>query len=217
MVVTIMNVIFSKLIPWLVGAKMQVVMHDFKWFCCLPNIQGAINGTHIAKFKTLTPYPKDYFYHKTRGYSIVMQAIVDCQKIIFDICVAFLGSVNDSRMLCKSILYKHVQFQSMFNVSKRVKGIPPYLLGDKSYPLINWIMAPFKENGYHMILKLLYDRKHRRGQSIVETTFGIKKQTFKELRKKNLHVYFLLDYLHVYYIIYLGVKMKQRLIYYFRL
>jgi hypothetical protein len=29
-VVTTMNVIFSKLIPWLVGAKMQVVMHDFK-------------------------------------------------------------------------------------------------------------------------------------------------------------------------------------------
>jgi hypothetical protein len=29
-VVTTVNVIFNKLIPWLVGAKMQVVMHDFK-------------------------------------------------------------------------------------------------------------------------------------------------------------------------------------------
>ncbi len=52
-------------------------------------------------------------------------------------------------------LYKHVQFQSMFNVSKGIKGIPPYLLGDKGYPLINWIMAPFKEDGCHMI----YNRK----------------------------------------------------------
>ncbi len=53
-VVTIVNVIFRKLISWLIGAKMQVVMHDFKRFCCLPNIQGAINGTHIAILKTLT-------------------------------------------------------------------------------------------------------------------------------------------------------------------
>jgi hypothetical protein len=47
-VVTTVNVKFKKVIPWLVGAKMQVMMHDFKWFCCLANIQGAINGTHIA-------------------------------------------------------------------------------------------------------------------------------------------------------------------------
>jgi hypothetical protein len=100
-----------------------------------------------------------------------MQAIVDCQKIIFDVCVGFLGNVNDSKMLCRSILYKHAQFQGMFNVNKATKGIPPYLLGDNGYPLINWIMAPFKKNRYHMILKLLYNRKHGRGQSIVENTF----------------------------------------------
>lgn len=59
----------------------------------------------------------------------------------------------------------------MFNVNKATKRIPPYLLGDNGYPLINWIMAPFKKNRYHMILKLLYNRKHGRGQSIVENTF----------------------------------------------
>ncbi len=51
--------------------------------------------------------------------------------------MGFLGSVNDSRMLHRSILYECAQFQGMFNVSKGVKGIPPYLLGDKNYPLIN--------------------------------------------------------------------------------
>jgi hypothetical protein len=79
-VVTIVNVLFRKLISWLVDAKIKVTMHDFKWFCCLPNIQSVINGIHIAILKTLIPYPKDYFYHKIRGYSIVTQTIVDCQK-----------------------------------------------------------------------------------------------------------------------------------------
>jgi hypothetical protein len=26
-------------------------------------------------------------------------------------------------------------------------GIPPYLLGDKGYPLLNWIIVPFKSDG----------------------------------------------------------------------
>jgi hypothetical protein len=32
------------------------------------------------------------------------------------------------------------------------------LLGDKGYPLINWIMTSFKENGQHSIFELLYNR-----------------------------------------------------------
>jgi len=35
---------------------------------------------------------------------------------------------------------------------------PPYLLGDKNYPLIiTWIMTPFKEEGTHTILELFYN------------------------------------------------------------
>jgi hypothetical protein len=44
------------------------------------NVQGAINNTHIAISKPLTPYLQDYSYHKMGGYLIITQAIVDCQK-----------------------------------------------------------------------------------------------------------------------------------------
>jgi hypothetical protein len=42
-------------------------MEDFKQFCGLANVQGAIDGTHIINFKSLTPFSKDYVYHKTKG------------------------------------------------------------------------------------------------------------------------------------------------------
>jgi hypothetical protein len=42
-------------------------------------------------------------------------------------------------------LYKHVQNQGLFDLGKGVDGFPSYLLHEKGYPLIIWIMASFKE------------------------------------------------------------------------
>jgi hypothetical protein len=40
-------------------------------------------------------------------------------------------------------------------------------------------MTQFKEDVKHAILKMLYNKKHKRGQSVVENSFGILKKTFK--------------------------------------
>jgi len=62
------------------------------------------------------------------------------------------GNINDSRILRKSALYRHAQNQGLFDFKKGVDGFPLYLLGDKGYPLIGWIMTTFKEEGQHSIL-----------------------------------------------------------------
>ncbi len=74
-VVDVMNVIFKKLMSWPNGVEIQVFMEDFKQFCGLPNVQGAIDGTHIIIFKPLTPYPKDYVYHKTEGIRLLYKLL----------------------------------------------------------------------------------------------------------------------------------------------
>ncbi len=48
-------------------------------------------------------------------------------------------------------MYKHDQFQGLFDVHKGIKGIPPCLLSDKGCPLINYMMTPFKDDGHYMI------------------------------------------------------------------
>jgi hypothetical protein len=42
-------------------------------------------------------------------------------------------------------LYKHAQNQGLFDLGKGVDGFPPYLLCEKGYPLITWIMTSLKE------------------------------------------------------------------------
>jgi hypothetical protein len=49
--IMVVNVDFKRLICWLIGTKMQVVMEDFRHFCRIPNIHGAINDTHIRIFQ----------------------------------------------------------------------------------------------------------------------------------------------------------------------
>ncbi len=100
------------------------------------------------------------------------------------------GNVNDSRILHRSTFCQHAQFHGLFDPNKGVDGVFPYLLNDKGYPLICWIMTPFKKEGQHSILELLYNRKHKRGKLVVENSFG---KIFKEIQKFDLHVTFLFD------------------------
>ncbi len=54
-------------------------------------------------------------------------------------------------------------------------------------------MTPFKEEGHHTTLELLYNKKHKRGRWVLENFFGILKKIFKEfLIKTKLHVSFML-------------------------
>jgi hypothetical protein len=81
--------------------------------------------------------------------------------------------------------------QGFFDMATRSQnGIPPYLLGNKGYPLLPWLMTLHKEDGeVHSVLQLLYNHKHKKGKSIVENAFDILKQTFKELLEKTkLHI-----------------------------
>jgi hypothetical protein len=87
---------------------MQTIVVDFKMWCGLPSMQGAIDGTHVSIAKPLRPFVEDYFYHKTCGYTIVAQAVVDSKKRFIDLFVGLPGSVNDSKMLMQSTLYRHV-------------------------------------------------------------------------------------------------------------
>lgn len=85
---------------------MQVVMLDFKNWCGMPSVVGVIHGIHICIAKPTSNFSKHYYYHKTKGYNIVAQVVVDNQKRFMDVFVGLLGNVNDFHVLRKSRLYQ---------------------------------------------------------------------------------------------------------------
>jgi hypothetical protein len=97
-------------------------------------VAGAIDGTHIQIRK---PYigPEDYFYFKSSGYTMQMQAVVDWNKRFLDLAIGMPGSTHDSRMFRRSSLFQLVENGTLFYEDSNVDGFSPYLLGDAGYPL----------------------------------------------------------------------------------
>ncbi len=73
--------------------------------------------------------------HDLGDHNIIVQ-VVDSKKQFTKLFVGLLGSVTNSKILRRSTLYKHAQYQGLFNPQKNMDVIPPYLLGDKGYFLI---------------------------------------------------------------------------------
>jgi hypothetical protein len=97
-VVKDMNIMFKSLIAWPMGPKMGDVMLKFKELCGLPNMQGAIDNTHISIFKPKLDFAEDYYFHEIGGYLVVAQ-VVDARKKFIDIYVGLLKSVNNFQVL----------------------------------------------------------------------------------------------------------------------
>ncbi len=105
-VVMAINLIFRKLITWPMGDKMQSIMLNLKFWYGMPNVMGALDGTHVSIAKPFNVYYKDYFFHKIMGYNVVAQVALDSQKRFMDVYVGLLGNVNDFGVLRKSMLYQ---------------------------------------------------------------------------------------------------------------
>jgi hypothetical protein len=165
-------------------------MMDFKSWCRMPYVQGVLDCTHIAISKPLE-YPEDYWYFKTGAYSMVAQAVVDIKKMFISVYVGLPSSVNDQRILRRSGLWQEEVNRGQMSVKSRYHdGIPPYILADKGYPLLNWIMVPFKDDGQpRSLVEAYYNKRHRQGRSVVKNTFGLFIENWREMGKKtDLHV-----------------------------
>jgi hypothetical protein len=163
------------------------VMSDFKTWCHMPGAVGALDCTHIHIVKPRILYPKDYYYYKMNGYSIIAQAVVDSKKRFIDLFVGMPSSTNDSRTLCRSGSYASIQHHRILNDRNGVQheGFFPYLLGAKGYPLLSWLMVPQKEVRPLSVLERLYNKRLRRGRCVVENAFGLLKMNWRVLLTKS--------------------------------
>jgi hypothetical protein len=182
-------------ISWPTGHRLRSGMEEFQDFSGLPGVVGAIDGTHFD-VRRPTISPEDYFYFKSGGYTMQCQAVVDKSKKFIDLSVGMPSSTNDSRQLRRSMLYVKATTTTLFSPADAHEGFVPYLVGDKGYPLLPWLITPYRElpGGHRSVQERLFNRKLSRAWSVVENAFCILKQSFRELlRVSDLHITVLPD------------------------
>ncbi len=118
---------------------MVEVMASFKGFYGLPSIHGVIDMTQIHIQKPKGTCVGDFSFFKSKSYNMQLQ-VVDNQKKFTDIFVGLPNSMNDGHILRISSLYQRIVYGNMFQLNRGEENIKLYILGDKGYPLLPWLM-----------------------------------------------------------------------------
>lgn len=150
----------------------------------LPNVIGAVDGTHI-KIKTPVESGPDYF-SRLQQHDVVVQAVADGEKRFLDVAAGFPGSMHDSQVLKNSSLYRRVLNQEILagpTIPVEDQQIKSYLLGDSAYPLSTWLLKPFSE-ATRDPLEMHFNRELSKARVCVECAFGVLKSRWRILQKR---------------------------------
>ncbi|XP_073491291.1 uncharacterized protein [Aquarana catesbeiana] len=128
---------------------------------------GAIDGSHIPIIAPLE-YHTDYFNSKG-WHSIILQGVVDGKGLFWNVN-DWVGQGGLYPVCTKNICGVNVGY---------------YVLGDSAYPLQNWLLKPFPDNGRLTPEQQTYNKKTSRARVLVENAFGRLKGRWRCLMKRN--------------------------------
>ncbi|KAH6920599.1 hypothetical protein HPB50_028414 [Hyalomma asiaticum] len=133
------------------------------------NTVGCIDGSHI---QILTPSESTQSYFNRNKWPIILQGICDDRNKFLNVFIGFPGSVHDARVLRESPFFTRAVLECGDN----------YILGDSAYPLMPWLMTPFRDNESSFpSWKKSFNKRHSQQRVSIENTFGLLKQHFRRL------------------------------------
>ena len=163
-------------------AETAASIATFETLSDLPNIAGAIDGTHV-KIRSPKDSAVDYF-SRYQQHDVVVQAVVDGRKIFLDVAAGFPGSMHDARVLRNSSIYDRAEQGNILRAGPIHRigphEIQPYLVGDSAYPLSRWLQKPYPE-GTRDPNEIQFNYELSAARVKVECAFGILKSRWRIL------------------------------------
>lgn len=163
-------------------AETQETIATFELLSDLPNIVGAIDGTHI-KIKAPKESKADYWSRYSQ-YDVVFQGIVNGKRLFIDIAGGFPGSMHDARVLRNTGIYEKAERGDVLATGPIHRigphEIKPYLVGDSAYPISTWLQKPYPE-GTRDPAEIRFNYALSSARVQVECAFGILKNRWRIL------------------------------------
>ena len=197
---------FGHLIAWLVGRRLARVVSVFQVKQWLPNCIGAIDGSHIYIATPSNTIVAADHRNRYKSFSILLQGVVDSKCYFTSINTRPPGSLHDNAHFKSTELYRKIEEGTMGGFHDdpltwaACLPFPPYIVGDRGYPLMSWCITPFKMGQWCVHFsreEMWFNRKHSSTRMSVERGFGILKARFREIdTKSSLKLDFLPTILH---------------------
>ncbi|CAI7848839.1 unnamed protein product [Closterium sp. NIES-53] len=143
--------------------EMAEMASDFKEVRGVPNVVGAIDGTHI-EIRGMENHRQEY-YNRKPVYSTHLQVTCDSKGIVWDYTVGHPGSMHDQGIFQQSELHAHLE-----------RGdLGPYqIVGDAAYPLRSYCLTPVNATRRRLMKswEQTYNYIHSATRMVVERTIG---------------------------------------------
>ncbi|KAJ1148670.1 hypothetical protein NDU88_001498 [Pleurodeles waltl] len=156
---------------------LPTVKGDFYALGHIPNIIGAIDGTHVA---LVPPRRSEQVYRNRKScHWMNVQMVCLADQYISHVNAKFPGSVNDAYILRNSSI-PYVMGQLQRN---RV-----WLIGDSGYPNLSLLLTPVRNPRTRAEER--YNEAHGRTRRVIEHTFGLLKARFRCLHMTGVSLYY---------------------------
>ncbi|XP_071816616.1 putative nuclease HARBI1 [Apostichopus japonicus] len=163
--------VMPRLVSWPVSdASKRAVSEGFRRIGRLPNTLGAVDGTHI-RITAPREFPQSYFNRK-HFYSMQLQGVCTSNLLFTHVLTGWPGSVHDARVFRNCSL--------MGDDNKFPPGY--YLLGDSAYPLLRYLITPFRDYGNLGFEERRFNQELSRQRNVIERAFGHLKGRFLRLQ-----------------------------------
>lgn len=153
-------------IKWTNDEEKKNISSNFKTKHGFDGVIGLIDGSHIKINK-----PHEVYINRKGYHSILLQGIVNHQKLFLDVYCGEPGSLHDARLLRKSKIYEKAEDPTFFGNY--------YLLGDSAYPVLSWLIPPFKDTGFLSREQKEFNYKLSATRVTIENAFGLLKGHFR--------------------------------------
>lgn len=107
---------------------------------------------------------------------LFLQVVADSDMLIRDAYTGWPGCTHDARVLRNSSLFDKAE-----NGQNVTQG--KFIVGDSAYPLRNWLVTPFRDNGRLNAQQRRFNQRLSSARQVVERVFGHLKGRFRRLRE----------------------------------
>jgi hypothetical protein len=143
-----------------------------------PGVFGCVDGTHIA---IRAPSQDSGSYYNRKGFhSILLQVVCDARFLFIDCFAGWPGSANDARV------WSHSPIGQLLAANSDIMPVNSHLLGDSAYPLQNYLMTPYRDNGHLSQKQKTFNVRLSSKRVVVEQAIGLLKNRFRRLRYLNV-------------------------------